>query len=88
MIAKAFLSIIKGLTDFIFGLLPEFPVIPSFIVNLLTSMTNIMINGAKVIKYLLGPLIYNALLDYIVVLFGIKIFFALFKFIKKWVLLK
>ena len=65
MIVKAVMAIVNAISNIVFSLLPDIPVLPAFIGESLNFMGNIMTSGAGIIKYILGDVIYNAALDYI-----------------------
>lgn len=88
MIAKAFMAILNAITSFVMSIIPDIPVIPSFVVTSLTFMTDLMVGSAGMIKYVLGDLVYSAALDYIVLLFTYKIFIRLFQIIKEYILMR
>ncbi len=88
MIVKAVFAIINAITDFVFSIFPSIPVLPTFVISSFTFMTDLMVGAAGMIKYMLGDLVYNAALDYIVLLFTFKMFIKVFQFIKEYLLLK
>lgn len=88
MIAKAIFSIIKVVTDFVFNLFPSINVFPAGLVSVLTSFKGILVSSASLVKWLLGATFYNIVIDYIVVIFGIKLFKSGFDFFKKYLLLR
>lgn len=88
MIAKAFMAILNAITSFVMSIIPDIPVLPSFVVTSLTFMTDLMVGAAGMVKYVLGDLVYAAALDYIVLLFTYKIFLRLFQIIKEYILLR
>ena len=88
MIVKAFLAIINAITNVVFSIIPAIPVFPSFVGESLNWFSTFAIQGAGIFKYILGELVYNALLDYIVLVLGFKLFLVVFNFIKKYVLMK
>lgn len=88
MIVKAFIAIISKIADVIFALLPDVPVVPAFVVTSLTFMSDLMIGAAGMIKYILGSTVYNAALDYIVLIMGYKLFLKVFYFVKNIILMR
>ena len=85
MIVKAFLAIIKAITDVVFSIIPAIPVFPSFVGESLNWFSTYAIQGASIFRY---NLVYLALIDYVVLVLGFKCFLILFNFIKKYVLMK
>ena len=53
MIAKAFIAILNAITSFLMSIIPDIPVIPSFVVTSFTFMTDLMVGAAGMIKYIL-----------------------------------
>lgn len=88
MIVKAFLAIIKAITDVVFSIIPAIPVFPSFVGDSLNWFSSFAIQGAGIFKYILGDFVYSALIDYVVLVLGFKLFLVVFNFIKKYVLMK
>ena len=88
MIVKAFLAIIKAISDVVFSLIPAIPVLPPFVAESLNWFSTYAIQGASIFRYILGDLVYSALIDYFVLVFSFKLFLIIFNFIKKYVLMK
>lgn len=88
MIVKAFLAIIKAITDVVFSIIPAIPVLPPFVHESLNWFSTYAIQGASIFRYILGDLVYSALIDYVVLVLGFKLFLIVFNFIKKYVLMK
>lgn len=88
MIVKAVLALIQYLADFIFSLIPAIPVLPEFVGQALAYMSQLMVSGAGILKWLVTPVVYNACLDYIALQYGFKLFLVIFNLIKKFVLMK
>ena len=88
MIVKAFLAIIRAIVDVVFTVIPVIPVFPPFVGESLNWFSSFAIQGAGIFKYILGDLVYSALIDYVVLVLGFKLFLVVFNFIKKYVLMK
>lgn len=88
MIVKAFLAIIGAIVDVVFTIFPNIPVFPDFVGESLNWFSTYAIQGASIFRYILGDFVYSALIDYVVLVLGFKLFLIVFNFIKKYVLMK
>lgn len=88
MIVKAVLAIIGYIADFVFSLLPVIPVLPSFIGQALNYASSLMLQGAGLICWLVTPTVYAACIDFLVLLYGWKLFATVFSLIKKYILMR
>lgn len=88
MIVKAFMAIINAIIDVVMAILPDIPVLPSFVGESLHFMGQLMTGSAGMIRYVLGDIVYLGALDYIIITNSIKIFMTIFGWIKKWILLR
>ena len=88
MIVKAFLAILGFVADFIFSLIPDLPLLPSFVGQALSFMQQIMVSGAGIIRWLVTDSVYLACIDFIVLLYTWKIFLTIFNIVKKFILMR
>lgn len=87
MIIKAVLALVNYISDFIFSILPTFPVLPAFVGEALTTLSDMIISSVGILKYFIGSP-FPFLLDFLIVLYGWKYFVLIFNFIKRYILLK
>ena len=88
MIVKAVLAIIGYIADFVFSLLPGIPVLPEFIGQALSYASSLMVQAAGLICWFVTPTVYAACLDFLVLLYGWKLFATIFGLIKKYILMR
>lgn len=87
MIIKAILAVINYISDFIFSILPSFPILPAFVGQALNTLSELIINSVGILRYFIGTP-FPFLVDFLVVLYGWKYFIIIFNFIKRYILLK
>lgn len=88
MIVNAILSIIEALVNAIMSILPGLPTLPPEIVSAMNWINSYIIQGAGIIRYLLGDVIYLATIDFFIGLYTYKLFLVIFNFVKKYVLMR
>lgn len=87
MIINAILAVVNYISDFIFSILPSFPILPSFVGDALNTLSDLIINSVGILRYFIGSP-FPFLIDFLVVLYGWKYFIIIFNFIKRYILLK